>query len=77
MNRVRANSLYVYQPVGMDRWDSRARNVEPGDLVRVVNLHGCPTANTMGHCHIETLQGQFAGLVLTNSLQPRQKGQSK
>jgi hypothetical protein len=54
----------------MDLWDSRiyADRVVPGDEVRVINLYGCPKANTMGHCHIETLGGEFAGLVLTNSL---------
>ena len=70
MNRVQAGRIYVYRPVGMDLWDSRiyADRVHPGDEVTVVNLCGCPKANTMGHCHINTLDGQFAGLVLTNSL---------
>jgi hypothetical protein len=67
--RVRAGSKYRFEPVGMDIWDSRAL-VEPGTLVKVVNLYGCPRANTMGHCHIQTLGGEFAGLVLCNSLRP-------
>ncbi len=46
----------------------------PGDDetdIRVINLSGCPRANTMGHCYVETLQGVFLGLVCTHSLQPR------
>lgn len=65
---VKAGKSYIFQPVGMDLWDSRAQ-VESGTIVRVVNLPGCPKAGTMGHCHIETEQGKFAGLVLCNSLQ--------
>jgi hypothetical protein len=69
-NKVQAGRTYVYRPVGMDLWDSRVYNgaVHPGDYCRVVNLHGCPRANTMGHCHINTMDDKFAGLVLTNSL---------
>ena len=69
-NRVQAGRKYVYRPVGLDVWDSRIYGgmVKAGDYVKVVNLPGCPRANTMGHCHIETMDGQFAGLVLTNSL---------
>jgi hypothetical protein len=67
MERVRVNSIYVYRPVGLDRWDSRT-NLQPGEKVRVVNLRGCPRANTMGHCHVNRLDGSFAGLVLCNSL---------
>jgi hypothetical protein len=71
VRRVKAGRVYVFQPVGMDLWDSRTLGIKPGDLVRVVNLYGCPPANTMAHCHIETADGgEFAGLVMTASLQP-------
>jgi len=40
-----------------------------GDTVKVVNLPGCPKANTMGMCHINDINGKFAGHVCTNSLQ--------
>jgi len=66
MARVTVNSEYNYNPVGLDVFDSRT-GLKKGDKVKVVNLHGCPPANTMGHCHV-TLNGKFAGLVLCNSL---------
>ncbi len=65
-NRVRAGSLYRYKPEAFDRL--RPQNVNDGDIVRVVNLHGCPKANTMGHAHVEHLDGKFGGLVCINSL---------
>jgi hypothetical protein len=61
-NRV-AGSAYRFEPVMIDRL-----NVRQGDVVRVVNLHGCPTANTMGQAHFMHLDGAFGGLVCTNSL---------
>lgn len=67
--RVRAGSCYRFEPVMIDRWHP-PYDVKPGDIVRVVNLPGCPRANTMGHCHVQHLDGRFAGLVCTNSLQP-------
>jgi hypothetical protein len=67
--RVRVGSKYRFEPVMLDSLHP-PHNVRPGDLVRVVNLHGCPKANTMGHCHVEHLDGAFGGLVCTNSLQP-------
>lgn len=68
MKKPRVGTTYIYQPVGMDLWDSRTE-LKPGDRVVVVNLPGCPPAGTKGHCHVEK-DGQFAGLVLCNSLQP-------
>jgi hypothetical protein len=68
MNRkVRAGEHYYYVPTLLDRC-SPPYNVEEGNEVVVVNLHGCPKANTMGHCHVNHLNGEFAGLVCTNSL---------
>lgn len=66
-NRVRVSTLYRFDPVPIDRF-SPPVNVEQHDIVRVVNLPGCPKANTMGHCHVEHLGGEFAGLVHVNSL---------
>jgi hypothetical protein len=43
-------------------------DIETHDIVRVVNLPGCPKANTMNHCHVEHVGGAFAGLVCCNSL---------
>ena len=69
-NKVQAGRKYVYRPVGLDVWDSRIYGglVKAGDYVKVVNFYGCPKANTMGHCYIQTMDGKFAGLVLTDSL---------
>jgi hypothetical protein len=49
--RVKVNATYRYNPVLLDRVDGRT-DLQKGDLVRVVNLPGCPRANTMGHCHV-------------------------
>lgn len=72
--RVRNGASYRYAPVGWDKYDppygARAGFLFHGDTVRVKTPYGCPPANTMGHAHIETLAGEFAGLVCTNSLQP-------
>ncbi len=65
--QVRAGKHYTFDPVGMDIWSPAHQGLTPGDTVKVVNLPGCPKANTMGHCHVEK-DGQFSGLVLTNSL---------
>lgn len=73
--RVRARSFYIYRPVMLDvlhpPYGVQIGILAPGDTVRVVNLHGCPPANTMHHCHIQTESGEFAGMVCTNSLQSR------
>jgi hypothetical protein len=71
-NHVRPGSLYRYNPVAIDRFD-RPHNVNDGDIVRVINLPGCPKANTMGHAHVQHLNGTFAGLVCTNSLRKGSK----
>ena len=76
VKRVRVNSVYEYLPVLMDRCDPPAGRPQPGDLLRVVNLPGCPKAGTMGMCHVNFARtGEFAGLVCCNSLQkPLGKG---
>jgi hypothetical protein len=66
--KVRVNSLYRFRRAGWDRADPRFE-LENGALVRVVNLHGAPKANTMGHCYIaEPWTGKFIGMVSTASL---------
>lgn len=70
--RVRVKSIYTFQPSIWDSFDPpvgvQCGKLKPGDSVRVVNLPGCPPANTMRHCHIETLGGLFLGLIATDSL---------
>lgn len=72
--RVRAGSKYVYYPAYWDVLDPPIGGIQPGEVCRVVNLPGCPRANTMGHCHVETQSEdgswKFAGLVCTASLTP-------
>jgi hypothetical protein len=58
---------YVLEPVGLDAWDSRVRPFA-GQRVVKVQPRGCPRNGTMGHCYVETVDGDFVGLVLVNSL---------
>jgi len=68
--RVRVNSTYRFDPVPMDLISPAHQGLVKGDIVKVVNLHGCPKANTMGHCHVEK-DGKFMGMVNTNSLEKK------
>src|SRR5271166_2831399 len=68
--RVRVGSIYLYDPVLLDKFARHLTGVRRGSTVRVINVHGCPPANTMGHCYVETLEGEFLGLVCSNSLKP-------
>lgn len=49
MTKVRVGKVYTFRPVPIDYFNP-PYNVQAGDVVRVVNLPGCPKANTMGHC---------------------------
>jgi hypothetical protein len=74
--KVRVGSIYTLQQCPFDQIEGfpyglREGLVKNGDQVRVVNRRGCPPANTMGHCYIETLDGQFLGLVSAYSLKRR------
>lgn len=70
---VRKGMKFVFRPVGCDLWDPKTKLL-PGTPVRVCHPTGCPKPGTMGHCHIETMDGEFAGLVLVNSLEKVKKG---
>lgn len=66
--KVRVNSLYMYVPCLLDRIDGRT-SLKHGDVVRVINVYGCPKANTMGHCYVgDAKTGKFIGMVCTSSL---------
>lgn len=66
--KVRANAIYVYRPSMIDLIDART-GLTTETPVRVKNLHGCPKANVMGHCHVvHPVTGEFIGLVCTASL---------
>ena len=61
-------TVYVFTPVGMDRWDRRANQPEAGTRVVKIQPAGCPRNGTMGHCYVADAEtGQFYGLVLLNS----------
>jgi hypothetical protein len=67
--KVRVGSQYQYQPSTIDLIDPKTRpQLQPGDVVKVINLRGAPPANTMGQCHVEK-DGKFVGMVATASLQ--------
>jgi hypothetical protein len=65
--KVCAGSEYYYHPNLLDLVDGRT-TLKSGDVVRVVNKPGCPKANTMQQAHVESLEGEFIGLVHCNSL---------
>lgn len=72
--RVRVRSKYTWEPCWLDRRDFRGtREIPIGEVVRVINRVGCPKANTMGHCYIESMTGEFLGLVCTDSLTRTEK----
>jgi hypothetical protein len=65
--KVRKGMVVKYDPCGWDVFDAKT-DLTKGDTVRVCHPYGCPAPNTMGCCHVETLEGKFKGLVSTNSL---------
>ncbi len=69
INKVKVGKVYHYNPVMWDKLDPKT-DLKKNDPVVVVNLRGCPPANTMGHCHVNRINGEFAGLVHCNSLTP-------
>lgn len=40
-----------------------------GTLVRKVQPRGCPKNGTMGQCYIESMEGEFLGMVDERSLE--------
>lgn len=70
--KVRVGSLYHYWPCGWDEVDPTRDLLQAGDLVRVINLPGCPPANTMGHCYVHPVgfEKEAFQLVMTASLFP-------
>lgn len=62
------SKLYRYTPVGFDVYYPHTIDIPPGTIVRKTQPCGCPRNGTMGHTYIETADGRFVGLRLTNSL---------
>jgi hypothetical protein len=69
MKRVRVGSYYVFKAVPFDIVNPPFSGIPDGSVVKVVNLKGCPKANTLGMCYIEH-GGEFVGMVMTASLVP-------
>lgn len=68
MRRVR---VYEFQPAGMDVFDRRKGQPEPGTMVVKTQPPGTPRNGTMGHCFVQDAEsGDFYGLVLQASLTP-------
>ena len=75
--KVKVNKVYKWNPCAWDTvlTDNPAiLNLKQNELVRVVNLYGCPPANARGNCYIAPVnpvsKGEFYGMVSTNSLEP-------
>ena len=66
--KVRTGSKYTFNASAWDIIDRQKYTPEDGTIVRVCQPFGCPKNNTMGQCYIETLEGEFLGMVSTNSL---------
>lgn len=63
------SASYRFEPVGMDVWDRRRNQPEPGTVVVKTQPAGCPKNGTMGHVFVADAEtGAFYGLVLKNSL---------
>jgi len=69
MIRVHVGSVYIYHACGFDR-TLPPYDMQEGDIVEVRNIHGCPPANTLGHCYVFHHNGRFGGLVQVASLSP-------
>ena len=65
--KVRVGKKYIFEPVFIDRMDLSKHAIVSGSEVTVINLPGCPKANTMGHCYIQDANKNLT-LVCTNSL---------
>ena len=62
-HKVRVGTSYIFYANLLD-YEHRDLN---GRVGTVVNLHGAPPANTMGHCYFQ-VEGERFRLVSTNSL---------
>ena len=56
--KVRVGQVFFYVPTLLDRTSPTYAYIPDGTKVRVINLHGAPKANTMGHCYIELLEDE-------------------
>ena len=68
MTRVRVGCWYVYNANLLEIAHPQEPFIEDGTIVKVKNLHGCPPANTMGHCYVFNTSGEFLRLVSCGAL---------
>lgn len=66
--KVRVGSIYTWVACMLDTLHPSVTRIPDGTKVRVVNMKGCPPANTMNHCYAETIDGVWLGLVCCSSL---------
>lgn len=68
--RVRVNSIYRFTAgYFMDRNACLTDGcpLEVGDLVQVINLLGCPPANTMGQCYVRLVGDTSKAFVMVST----------
>ena len=61
---------YLYEPVGLDAFDPKPHQPQPGSEVHPIRPPaGCPNPTPMGMIYVEDAEtGEFHGLVLIASL---------
>jgi hypothetical protein len=69
-----SKTVYVYAPVGLDKFDPKDHQPKAGDRVvkcgKRRETMGCPPNGAMGFCYVEDAEtGEFYGMVLLGSLQ--------
>ena len=69
--RVRVNAKYRYNPIAWDVFrPCQGNTLQPGQIVKVINLPSAPPANTMGQAYVADPQtGKFICMVSTSSLE--------
>lgn len=65
---AKRKAVYRLEPAGLlDRFDSRV-TVHTGREVQMIQPVGCPPNGTMGMVYVQTLDGEFIGLVSKASI---------
>lgn len=71
MSASRMTKVFVFDPVGFDRFSPHAGTPAVGTRVVKTQPVGCPKNGSMGHCYVQDAEtGSFYGLVMTASLTP-------
>jgi hypothetical protein len=68
MTKTKNKAVYRLEPQGlMDRFSERV-TAYTGQEVQIVQPYGTPPNGTMGQTYIQTIDGEFIGLVSKHSL---------